>query len=333
MPMLFKPESMNVELTTNCPLSCSQCYCKLEGGKNIDKDKAIDWIRQGGEMGVCSVHLSGGETLCYPHLYEIVSAAAKYCGTVYTALSGYNFTGEVLNKLIDSGISGIFISLNGSTEEINSLTRDGFALAISALSLLKEKNYSETWINWVMHSCNTDDFEKMLKLVESFNIKNLVVMTVKPDSNFELKTPPTAEQMKTFSELIKRHTGKVQIMVEACYSPMLALVFDDEHRGNSNVGIGKGCGAGLTSFNVNVDAMLSPCRHLDYFESFGTLDEYWNQSSVLRQIRLLEYIKLPPCNECYYGPHCRHCIALNSKLNGSLYIGNKTCKLHLRNRT
>ena len=332
MLMHFKPESMNVELTTNCPLSCPQCYCKLEGGKNIDKEKAIDWIRQAGEMGVCSVLLSGGETLCYPHLYEVVSAAARYCGKVYTALSGYNFTDEVLDKLIDSGISGIFISLNGSTEEINSLTRDGFSLAISALSLLQKKGYSETWINWVMHSCNTDDFVKMLKLAESFNVKNLVVMTVKPDSNLELKTTPTAEKMRVFSELIKGYKGKVQIMVEACFSPMLALVFDDKYKGNSNVGTNKGCGAGITSFNINVDAMLSPCRHLDYFESFNTLNEYWNQSSVLRQLRLLDYIKLPPCNGCYYSPYCRHCLAINSKLHGSLYLGNKTCKLHLGNR-
>jgi pyrroloquinoline quinone biosynthesis protein E len=328
--MFFKPESMNIELTTTCPLRCPQCYCKLEGGKNIDKDKAIEWLRQAGEMGVHSVLLSGGETLCYPHLYDVVRAAARYCGTVFTALSGYNFTGEVLNKLADAGISGIFISLNGSNEEINSLTRDGFSLAISALSLLKENEYSETWINWVMHSCNTDDFENVIKLAESFNVKNLVVMTVKPDSSHELKTAPTTEQIRAFSKIIRGYKGKVQIMVEACFSPMLAVVFDDEHKSNSNVGIGKGCGAGLTSFSVNVDAMLSPCRHLDYFESFDSLDEYWNQSSVLRQLRLLDYIKLPPCSECYYSPNCRHCIAINSKLHGNLYLGNNTCTLHLK---
>jgi pyrroloquinoline quinone biosynthesis protein E len=333
MPMLYKPESMNVELTTICPLSCPQCYCKLEGGKNIDKDKAIDWIRQGGEMGVRSVLLSGGETLCYPHLYEVVSAAARYCEVVYTALSGYNFTNEVLDKLIEAGISGIFISLNGSTEEINSLTRDGFSLAMSALSLLKENKYSETWINWVMHSCNTDDFENVIRLAESFNVKNLVVMAVKPDSNNELKTAPSAEQMRAFSELLKVYKGNVQILVEACFSPMLALVFDDKDKGNSNVGKSKGCGAGLTSFNINVDAMLSPCRHLDYFESFDSLEEYWNQSTILKQLRLLDYIKLPPCNECRYSQFCRHCIAINSKLSGNLYLGNKTCELHLGNHS
>jgi len=328
MTPMYKPESMNIELTTYCPLNCPQCYCTLTGGKNIDKDKALYWLKQAGEMGVQTVHLSGGETLCYPHLYELIRAASSYCKNVHVALSGWNFTSEVFEKLVSAGISGIFISLNGSTGEINAKTRDGFDHAISALSIMKEKEYSEIWVNWVMHSNNTDDFANVLKLAEDYNVKNLVIMALKPDSKHEMKTAPDAEQMVELAKLIRRYKGKVQIMVEACYSPMMALVFDNKWSGNTNIGIEKGCGAGLTSFSVNVDAKLSPCRHLDYFEDPQSLAEYWQQSSILRMIRMLEYVKMPPCNDCYYSPYCRHCVAINSKMNSSLYLGNEMCGLH-----
>ena len=54
-------ETMNLELTTNCPLHCPQCYCALTGGKNIDPEKAKFWIREGARYGVKNVMLSGGE--------------------------------------------------------------------------------------------------------------------------------------------------------------------------------------------------------------------------------------------------------------------------------
>ncbi len=153
----YNIHSMNIELTTLCPIHCPQCYCSLQGGKSIDPQTAIYWIKQGAEAGVKQVMLSGGETLCYPHLYEVVKAAAKYCGRVVVALSGYGFTQEVFDRLVEAGVGNISVSLNGSTNEINSLTRGGYALAISALELLYKNNYPDTTINWVMHSNNTYD--------------------------------------------------------------------------------------------------------------------------------------------------------------------------------
>ena len=110
-------DTMNIEITTNCPLHCPQCYCSLTGGKNIDPDTAIYWIKEGAKAGVKYVMLSGGETLCYPHIYELIEAAVKYCGFANVALSGYKFTQEVYEQLLKAGVSGIFISLNGSQKK------------------------------------------------------------------------------------------------------------------------------------------------------------------------------------------------------------------------
>ena len=142
---------LNLELTTCCPLHCPQCYCTLEGGKHLDLDVAKSKLREAGEHGVRIVHLSGGETLCYPHLYEVVTYAKQYCKQVNVALCGWHFNQTVLNRLIESGVDGIFISLNGSTEEINSVTRDGYDYALQALQLLCENGFPNTYLNWVMH--------------------------------------------------------------------------------------------------------------------------------------------------------------------------------------
>ena len=321
------PTAMNIELTTCCPLRCPQCYCTLEGGKHIPLNIAEKRVKEAGEMGVKTVHLSGGETLCYPYLYDIIKIVRDNCGIANIAISGWNFNSVVLSKLINAGVNGIFVSLNGSTEEVNSFTRDGFDYAINALILLKESRFENTYINWVMHSSNADDFPDVVALAEKYGVKHLVVLAVKPDSNHQLNSVPSWQQTVNVAEFIKGYHGKIQIMIESCYSQMLALVKDTTLFGNINIGRYKGCGAGRWSFNVSIDGDLSPCRHIELIEKYDTLKEYWNKSRILEKLRTVELDTREPCSNCYYSPYCRHCLAINSNLHNELYIGLEYCEL------
>ena len=315
-----RPNSINIELTTKCPLECPQCYLGFNKEvKHIDKDIAIKRIREAGEMGVRIVCLSGGETLCYPYIYELAEAASQYCGAAFVALSGYGLNEAVYDNLKNK-VSGIFISLNGSTFNINKVTRAGFDYAISALELLYKKAYKHIWINWVMYSHNIYDFDNMIMLAEKYGVYCIVIMAPKPNSYNELKDMPTREQMIYFAKKIALYKGRVRIMVEPCFSPMLALML-----GEKNTGLNYGCGAGIVNFNINVDGLFSPCRHLDFFEEFDSAKDYWNNSQALNILRNAE--KRQPCISCKFTDYCRHCIAYNVKLNHEVYIGNAACKI------
>ncbi|MBQ9252453.1 MAG: radical SAM protein [Clostridia bacterium] len=322
------PTVMNIELTTNCPLHCPQCYCTLTGGNNIEREKAIYWIREGSKLGVKDVMLSGGETLCYPYLYEIIEAANLYCGHSNVSLSGAYFTQQVFDKLQQVKVSRIFISLNGSNEEVNSLSRDGFALSLNALELLKKNKYRNTIINWVMHRNNADDFPNMVKIAEKYDVSTIVILGLKPDSNHSLGSIPTKEQMKNVRDIIRSYKGKVRIMVENCFSPMLALLGETLLFGNLNVGRNNGCGAGYDTFSVNVDGLLSPCRHLNIYEQFENGNEYWNSSPILQELRKLrEGEAEEPCNKCSYTDYCKPCFAITKEVEKRLYKGNPFCPL------
>jgi pyrroloquinoline quinone biosynthesis protein E len=312
---------MNIELTTDCPFRCPQCYCTLDGSRNVDLNAAVRLIKEAGAMGVRNVCLSGGETLCYPHIYEVVNAGFKYCGTVYVALSGYGFTGDVFDRLYRAGVGGVFVSLNGSTDFINSRTRNGYAMAVAALDLLRGKGWRETYINWVMYSHNADDFFNVMDLAEQYSVTCVIIMAAKPDSRHELNNIPSAAQLRDMARRVALYTGKVQIQAESCFSPLLALI--NGHKGSEY----DGCGAGRFSFSVNVDGLLSPCRHLDYFENWPTLAEYWEKSDILDKLRLAPLNRREPCKNCYLNKFCRHCIAQNSKLRNDIFIGNEYCGL------
>lgn len=320
----FFPTNMNLELTTQCPLHCPQCYVHLQPGCHMPLQTAQYWLEQAGRLGVATVNLSGGETMCYPWIYEVIRFARAQGLEADVALSGYGIHDESLDRLLEAGVTGIYLSLNGPTAEINAKTRDGFSWIIRSLELLQARRFSNVWINWVVHDSNIHTFPDMLALAERYGVHGLMVMAFKPDSQNMLPSLPSAEQMQTLARQIGEYTGAVEVQIETCYSSLRALA-GQRFWGNQNRGPFLGCGAGRDSFSVALDGRLTPCRHIDLREQADDLLHYWQHSPVLEQLRRPQ--QKQPCTGCALGQNCRHCMAVNFKLNGAIFRGDATCPL------
>lgn len=323
---LDAPAAMNLELTSKCPLRCPQCYCDLIGGRDMPFETARRFVEDAASCGVREVNLSGGETMCYPYLTELIALCHEKGLISNIALSGFGVTKEKLQELIDAGVTRIFISLNGSCEEVNRLSRDGYELAIHALSVLKEISFHPVYMNWVMHRTNADDFPKYVSLVESYGVDRIHVMAFKPDAAHQLNTLPTGEQMKQVADFIRHYKGPVTIDAEGCYSPMRALLYDSFF-GNRNVGIVRGCMAGRLTMSVSIDGKMTPCRHLEFEEEFSSIQDYWDHSEILKKLRQVEDEMEEPCSTCRYSRNCLPCMAVNVKLHDELSMGFQECPI------
>ncbi len=320
------PVLMNLELTSKCPLRCPQCYCDLSKGEDLEESRAVYWLHEAKKNNIKTVNLSGGETLIYPHLDRLIKTGSDLGMEMNIAISGYGATKERLKPLIESGVSYICVSLNGSTGEINSYSRDGYDLAVNALKVLKKMEYPKTCINWVMHSNNADDFMNMIRLAESYKVSTLVVMVFKPDSHSERPSVPTGKQIFSVAEQIKSYKGELKIEVEECFSQMRA-VLGKRFFTNYNVGIAKGCGAGRDGISISVDGKITPCRHLEIKEEFASIKEYWEKSETLKHLRAAEDNMESPCTECDYRRNCLPCMAVNWKLKGKISMGEESCTI------
>ena len=329
---LKRPLQMNLELTGECPLHCPQCYVEADSSRCMPLETALHHIREAAAFGVRDVNLSGGETLCYPDLEELIRECSS-CGLVSAvALSGALADEAVLRGLIDAGVSQIYISLNGSTREINQRTRDGYEAAVRALGLLRSlrEKYSlpvQTGINWVMHRTNAEDFPSMIRLAEDYRVDQLVVMGLKPDASGHLDGFPSREQLKEVARQIRLYTGPLEIGVESCFSPLRALMGESLFSGNVNRGIMRGCGAGRDSYSVDASGAYTPCRHIMLPEKYSSLDAYWNDSYVLQKLRSAEDNRCPPCKGCRLQAYCLPCMEIGQKLGGSLLAGFPGCPL------
>lgn len=98
--MKHKLLSMNLEITTACPFRCPQCYCSMENITHMDLSIAKKAITEAAILGVKSVSISGGETMCYPHLIEIIEFAKKSgINGVHAAFSGWQLSARMISDL------------------------------------------------------------------------------------------------------------------------------------------------------------------------------------------------------------------------------------------
>ena len=327
---LKAPFEINLELTTKCPLHCPQCYVSLNTGREMPLETALYWLRDAAQCGVKCVNLSGGETMCYPHLMELIEECKRLGMSSNVALSGALVTEEKLREMIEKGVGCIFVSLNGSTRQINEMTRDGYDLAVNTLRLLKDIGFPRTFINWVMHSSNAADLPAMAKLAEDYGVCTLAVLAFKPDSAHELKSFPSKEQLEEAADFIRSYRGPVKVHVESCFSQLRALV-KQTFFGSLNYGILRGCAAGRIGVSVTAEGLLTPCRHLDKAERFEHLIDYWNSSVFLKSLREAEENRKEPCLGCRFEAACLPCMAVGMKLRGELNTGMPECPLAYRN--
>ena len=325
-----KLTSMNLELTTACPFRCPQCYCNMDNVKHLDYEVAKKALREAAALGLRSLSLSGGETMCYPHLIDVISYA-KECGvpSIHAAFSGWNFKKPIVEKMIEAGLSSISISLNGSSEAVNSLTRQGYDYAINALALLKDMGYEHTTVNWVMHSNNADDFDNLVDLCEEYNVETIDIISFKPDAKSQLNSVPSQQQLYTIAKKVRSHRGSVIIGVERCFSQLLALTADTKLFGNLNKGRNRGCMAGYECVSVNVDGSFSPCRHILRKEHFDSIEEYLDNSRVIQELALCDETKAEgQCKNCKYLLNCRPCMAINTEIDGIIAFRNDFCHVN-----
>ncbi|NOZ87286.1 MAG: radical SAM protein, partial [Deltaproteobacteria bacterium] len=149
---IFYPTSIQVELTTNCNLSCSYCYRNSgahEPGR-LGTSKLLEILRVLSDNGLHSVELTGGEPLLHPDFIKIM----RFCGERFSIggllTNGTLITESLIRELLlfkekmvisvslDSHISDVHDERRGlrgafdkTTHGIRLLTQNGFFTRVS----------------------------------------------------------------------------------------------------------------------------------------------------------------------------------------------------------
>ncbi len=120
----IRPIRAVINITHNCNSQCITCYHWKEKSRDeLTVTEFSDVLCQLKALGIADLCFSGGEPLLRDDLPDIVHKACELkFDRIHIMTNGLLLTRERLEQLIESGISSVYVSLNGS-ENVHDMTR------------------------------------------------------------------------------------------------------------------------------------------------------------------------------------------------------------------
>ena len=270
------------------------------GEESLPADEALKRLDECRKERIRRVRFLG-DVAAYEHLDRLF-AECKSGGLSATVV----FPAE---SIPDSRLGEIFAL--GAEAYIAELGEDGEPTD-PIRALLRAGLSDRTAARWIMTRENAEKLSEVVQGLEPFALRALIVSGGTPG-----RTLPTREQMESAAQFINEYSepgeeeenggGKMKLKMESCFSPLRAMIGGEDAKQNANRGVGRGCGAGRDHFCVRPDGSFVPCADYGKAESYGSIMEYWEGSSVLNTLR---DVQSPDCPNCAYRRRCLPCPAM-----------------------
>lgn len=110
------PETLTLETTTLCNLSCPGCFALADTprGRHMEFPMALAIAREAREMGIVRLHLTGGEPLLWPHLQPFLEEALRSgFASIHINTNGDFLSARILDRFRALPAIRLTVSLNG----------------------------------------------------------------------------------------------------------------------------------------------------------------------------------------------------------------------------
>lgn len=316
------PKILQIEITNMCHLHCPQCYkppvsqlksmCFGDFKKHVDVAAAI---------GVKEIALLGGEPFENRDIFQMIEYGISKNIGIMTVTNGCYMNETTLKRLrkFTEGFT-LLISLNGSTELINKLSRDGYKASVNAA--LKARGANVPFgINWVARHDNAFDFENTVNFSRKLGADFINIVANKLTGNAQVESPLTYEDYQYIIKVIEKEKDSHFISIQKCFDLLISRATKMPRS------ILSGCQAGISVAAITLDNQYMPCLHLMYPEKYGSLAEYWKSSEVLTKLRNKDKTNSGYCAECEYASNCKYCRAMSKKSHDDFNVGLENCVL------
>jgi MoaA/NifB/PqqE/SkfB family radical SAM enzyme len=158
-----------------CNAMCRTCdrWREQPDPRTLSTAEGKSLIAQLAQAGVLHLCFTGGEPLLRKDIFELIACAHE------NKLSTSMFTNALLlnerraNELINAGLDAVYISLDGSTPELNDTLRgiNGYlqlaSAAIESLKALRSNSRPKIFIAFTVNKANMYDLENLARFVKS----------------------------------------------------------------------------------------------------------------------------------------------------------------------
>ncbi len=350
--MNFEPKWIAWEITRRCNLKCVHCRSsstlEVEGHPDFSFDEATRLIDDITSYAKPVVVLSGGEPLLREDVFDIATYGTGKGLRMCLATNGVLVNQEVCDKIKESGIKMVSLSLDGSTAEVHDDFRNqpgAFDGMMNAARLFKE-NGIPFLINSSFTKRNKDEVPKVYELAKKLGATAWYMFMIVPTGRGEDIMEELVPQ-EMYDELLEWHyemeKNEDDLLVRPTCAPSYYRVLlqkkkesGDEFERRSlkfSTGGSKGCLAGQVICLIDVDGNVLPCS---YFPKFAgnvrkqSFKDIWENSKLFHDMRDFKAYK-GRCGKCEYVNVCGGCRARAYAMNGDYMAEEPFCNYVPRN--
>ena len=293
----MKIQTVYTEITNRCNLNCVTCY--NSSGRNIHtQEMSIDQIESilklFSRYGANRFLFSGGEPSLHTHFYDLLQLIDRYPQFSYGFVTNGTVHNEEWIKFLNSHQNiTMQISLDGASEETNSLTRgsNNFGRAVDFVSKLRPRA-QKPLLKMVVSQNNIDDVEKFYRMAISLDCVPEFAFIYKSGNGAEVWEQKNLSPQQKLSVIKTVRSLNREYDIDA-YLPMCTVrcpyTSDSEHM----------------SICIKTSGSIQPCQSL-YSEDFsiGNVLGFDEQDFLRRVDRIINIAKERLA--CDYG--CKKCL-------------------------
>ncbi len=328
--MEFLPKWIAWEITRRCNLRCVHCRSSSEievkGHPDFPTSEAFRIIDDIVSYARPVVVLSGGEPLVRGDVFEIAGYGTKKGLRMCLATNGTLVTDEICEKIKQSGIKIVSLSLDGSEEAVHDNFRNqqgAFAGTINAARLFN-KHEIEFLINSSFTKRNQDEIPRVYELAKELGATAWYLFMIVPTGRGE-EIMNELISKDDYEEILDWHydmeKAEQDILVRPTCAPHYYRVVLQRSRKDKakfkrrtlkfSTGGAKGCIAGQLICLIDVDGNVLPCSYFP--KPAGNLREksfmeIWENSELFKELRDFKKYK-GKCGLCEYISVCGGCRA------------------------
>lgn len=252
-----------ISITNRCNISCKMCDIACEKSEELPAEQWKKVIEDVNKIGASSVVFSGGEPLLRKDIFGLISFVKDTGLTACITSNGLLINSEVANRLSQSGVDVVNISVEGP-EKIHDYLRGkgSYKKAISALSNLKRYGVEST-IATVVSRYNYKYLEHIVKIADQLGattikfqpFNSLFLRDKSREKEFFLSKKDAVELSHVIDKAESFSLKRGITMNPSSYLKRMPLYLSRGLIG----GNGASCGAIWTSCPINSEGEIYPC--------------------------------------------------------------------------
>ena len=331
------------ELTRSCNLACVHCRASAERGPYPGELSTQEALRVMDEIAVVEkpvIILTGGEPLLRSDIFDLARYGTERGFRMVMATNGTLFTGETVQKMKESGIQRISISLDGPDSETHDAFRrvkGSFEGSLRGIEMAK-KGGLDFQINTTITRINLHLIPDILRLAVDLGAVALHIFLLVPTGRGkELQDQEISpgDYEKTLHWFYEQR-DKVPLQLKATCAPHYYRILRQRAKKEGKKmtpqeygldAVTRGCLGGIAFCFISHVGQVQPCGYLEL--NCGNVketpfQEIWANSEIFQQLRNTDSYQ-GKCGRCEFRKVCGGCRARAYEVSGEYMAEEPYC--------